>query len=59
MFRLVHKIYSILNEIKKFEAGYSTANTSQLIIQYEGKNYRLDFTELGEGDIGKHVNNIK
>lgn len=59
MFKLIHTLYSFLNQMKSFEAGYSTASKDSMIVKYEGRNYRVTLEDLGEGDMGEHVNKLK
>jgi hypothetical protein len=58
MFEFIHKLYSLLNQFKGFEAGYSTQNTKAMIIKYGDKNYKITVEELGDGDIGIYVNKL-
>ena len=48
MRNLIHKIYSILNACKGFEAGYSsdTASDGYFYIEYEGKAYAVKIAEM-------------
>jgi len=55
MFELIHKLYTILNQLKGFEAGYSTDNFETMIVNYKGKNYKITIKELGEGNIENYI----
>lgn len=49
MFKLVHKLHDILNSLKGFEAGYTTKNLDSMVMQYDGKIYRIDIKQIDEG----------
>ena len=45
---VIIKIFEVLNNIKGFEAGYSTKNMSQgyMLIKYKGKSYAVKLKEI-------------
>lgn len=59
MFGLKVKLHNILNEMKRFGAGYSSGDKSAMIIKYEDKVYLAEFTELGEGEVSDYMNHLK
>ncbi len=50
MFQLIHKMHIVLNSIKGIITGYSSSNHESMIISYDGKVYRIDITEIDEGE---------
>ena len=46
MRKLIIEIHTILNFIKDFDVGYSTASNDQMMIDYKGKRYMATFEEL-------------
>ncbi len=54
---IIHKLFALLTMIKDFDAGYSSKNRKSMIVSYKNKVYRLDISEVGEGEItNKHLN---
>jgi hypothetical protein len=58
MLIIISKLHDILNQFKGIEAGYTTRNTNQMIVNFEGKNYKLTIEEVGEGDIMEHIDRL-
>lgn len=50
MFEITHKIHTVLNDLKGFEAGYSTRDLSVLFVRTlnDNKVYLMKFTKIGE-----------
>lgn len=50
MLEITHKIHTVLNDLKGYEAGYSTKDLSVLFIRTlnDNKVYLMKFTKLGE-----------
>jgi len=59
MFELIHKLYTILNQIKGFESGYTTSNSKAIIINFKGNNYKVTIEELGDGSIDEYIDYLK
>jgi hypothetical protein len=59
MFGLKVKLHGILNEMKKFAAGYSSSDKNAMIIKFEDKVYLAEFTALGEGEVSDYMNYLK
>jgi hypothetical protein len=51
MLDLIRKLHAILNVLKGFSSGYTTKKKNAMIVSYEGKVYRIDITEVGEGKL--------
>ncbi len=47
---LIHKIYSILNEMKGFTPGITSRSKNKMIIDYNGKRYIATFEEIENPD---------
>ena len=45
---VITKIHEVLNNVKGFEAGYSTKNMSEgyMMIEYKGKRYAVRLKEI-------------
>lgn len=45
---LIHKMHEVLNNIKDFEAGYSskTSGDGYMLIEYKGKRYAVKAVEI-------------
>ena len=45
---IITKIYEVLNNVKGFEAGYSTKNmdAGYMMIEYNGKRYAVKMKEI-------------
>lgn len=43
---LISEIHRILNYCKNFSAGISSACDNAIIVQFEGKSYKVTFEEL-------------
>ena len=45
---IITKMHEVLNNVKGFEAGYSTKNMSDgyMLIEYNGKRYAVRMTEI-------------
>lgn len=59
MFELIDKLYTILNQLKGFEAGYTTDNLEAMIINFNGKNYKITIEELGNGNTDEYIKYLK
>jgi hypothetical protein len=59
VFGLKVKLHSILNEMKKLAAGYSSSDKDAMIIKFEDKVYLAEFTELGEGEVSDYMNYLR
>ena len=61
MFDLVVKIHQVLNLIKDFEVGYSTASDGKFLICYKGKRYyaKLEEIENPSEDVFDDLKRIK
>ena len=46
MFDLIHELYTILNKIKGFKAGYSSSVDNKIIIDYKTKRYIVTLDEI-------------
>ena len=46
MRELIIKLHTVLNLIKDFDAGYSTDQKDQMMIDYKGKRYMITLAEL-------------
>ena len=46
MFDLIHELYTILNKIKGFKAGYSSSVDNRIIIDYKTKRYIITLDEI-------------
>lgn len=44
--KLIKKIYEILNLCKDFEVGYTSLIKNCMIIDYNGRRYVVNFTEI-------------
>lgn len=51
MFRLISELHRILNYCKGFSAGTSSACDNAMIVQFEGKSYKVTFEELDSLDM--------
>lgn len=58
MLRLISKLHDALNQFKSFDAGYTTSNNTQMIVQFDGVNYKVTLEELGAGEIIDHVRRL-
>ena len=47
-FEIISKMFEVLNELKDFEAGYSTKNVDRgyMLIEYRGKRYAVKVAEI-------------
>lgn len=59
MLELKVKLHNILNDMKKFCAGYSSSDKNSMIIKFEDKVYKAEFTELGEGEVKDFMHHLK
>ncbi|MFE8701176.1 hypothetical protein ACFYKX_11275 [Cytobacillus sp. FJAT-54145] len=59
MFEIIHKLYEVLNLVKKLEAGYTSANPKAMLVSYENKVYKMTLEEVGEGKVEDHINTLK
>lgn len=48
--KIITKIYEILNLCKDFEAGFNTECKNCMIIDYDGRRYAVNFTEINNPD---------
>jgi hypothetical protein len=55
MFGLISKLHNILNELKNFDAGYSTNVEDKMIIKHHDKVYLVELTEMGEGEVSDYL----
>ena len=46
MFELIHELYTILNKIKGFKAGYNSSVDNRIIIDYKTKRYIITLDEI-------------
>ena len=54
---IVAKLHDALNRLKGFDAGFTSSNKNQMIINYNGANYKVTLEYIGEGDLTiEHVN---
>ncbi len=60
---LIHKIHSILGNVKDFETGYSskTIGDGYMLIEYKGKRYAVKAVEIDNqrDDISKDIDRVK
>lgn len=56
--RVIAKLHDALNMLKDFDAGYTTRNKKQMIVKFEGVNYKVTLEEIGEGDIAEHLKRL-
>lgn len=54
-YRTIMETYKVLNQIKGFDAGYSssTANDGYMLIRKDGRSYAVKITEMPE-----HIQNM-
>ena len=48
--KIIRKLYEILNLCKDFEVGYNSACKDSMIIDYNGRRYAVNFTEITNPD---------
>lgn len=58
MFELIHKLHEHLNQLKRFESGYTSANNKSMLVKFDEKIYRVDIKEVGEGEIIDHMDTL-
>ena len=51
MFELQHKLHAILNALKGFKSGYTSANSKALLVKFDNKLVKVTLEEVGEGEI--------
>lgn len=59
MFELIHKLFESLNNLKRFEAGYTSENQNEMLVKFDNKVYKLSLVELGEGETSDYIKELK
>ena len=56
---VIAKISDILNQMKDFQAGYSTLSSDEMMIDYKGKRYIVNFDKICNSDEEDMVTSMK
>lgn len=59
MSNLIHGLFAILNMIRCYSAGYTTANNKSMIIQKDDNVYRIDITKVGKGEVDDYMHLLR
>lgn len=51
MIKQIAKLNNVLNMMKDFDAGYTTANKNEMLIKSEGKVFKLTLQEVDETEL--------
>lgn len=49
--KIIHSLSDNLNRIKGFYAGYTTSNSTEMLISFEDKTYKLNIQEVEESEL--------
>jgi hypothetical protein len=49
--RVIHELSEILNRLKGFDAGYTTANRNELVFSYQGNVFKLSIEHKEESEL--------
>lgn len=60
MRKVINELDTVLNMIKGLETASTSENDKAMLLSLDGKVYRIDISEVAEGDITlKHVDGLK
>lgn len=49
--QVIYKLHAVLNMIKGYEAGYTTKNSSEMLISTNGRTYKLSLEKVEDEEL--------